>query len=157
MHEIVHELGLRLVRPFHRDSIFGVALWAGVGFWVVLWGTRSVHPISLQQAMSWAFISVAIWQPLAEELLFRGFLQGQLGQYRWGRREVMGVTLANAMTSGIFVLGHLWEHTPMWALAVMIPSLGFGWFRDHYTSIYPAMVLHIFYNTGYFALTGLPS
>jgi membrane protease YdiL (CAAX protease family) len=39
---------------------------------------------------------------------------------------------------------------------VLFPSLIFGYFRDRYTSIYPCMVLHAFYNAGYFGLTGLP-
>lgn len=157
MSEIKHALGLRFAGPFHRDRAFWAALWVGVGFWAALWWWVPVDPITPRQAVSWAFVSVAIWQPLAEELIFRGFLQGQLRHYAWGRRSAMGVSLANAATTAVFVLGHLWQHAPLWAFAVTAPSLLFGWFRDRYDSVYPALVLHMFYNAGYFALTGLPS
>jgi membrane protease YdiL (CAAX protease family) len=105
---------------------------------------------------SWGFCFLVLWQPCLEEVLFRGVLQGHLYQQSWGWRAWHGVTVANATTSLLFMLGHWWQHPPLWALAVLGPSCLFGYFRDRYASVYPSMALHAFYNAGYFVLTGLP-
>ncbi len=91
--------------------------------------------------------------PVVEELAFRGALQGWLARYRIGRATVMaGLSGANILTSCLFVVAHLFYHPPMWALLVIGPSLVFGWFRDRYHSVVPAILLHILYNSGYFLL-----
>ena len=51
--------------------------------------------------------------------------------------------------------GHWFTHPPLWALSVLIPSLVFGLVRDRLQSTYPAIVLHSFYNSGYFILAGV--
>jgi len=38
-----------------------------------------------------------------------------------------------------------------WALAAFVPSMLFGYFRDRYACIYPALALHIVYNSGFLA------
>ncbi|MBI3326661.1 MAG: JDVT-CTERM system CAAX-type protease [Nitrospinae bacterium] len=112
--------------------------------------------MALRQALSLSFLSLALWQPLWEELLFRGVLQGQLGRHSWGQHACCGMTTANGITSLLFALGHFWRHPPLWALAVLAPSLLFGYVRDRHTSVYPAIALHALYNASYFWLTGLP-
>ncbi len=154
--EIAEGLGLRSAGRFYRDGFFLSALLAGVGFWLSLWWFVPVRPIGLPQVMTWSFLAVAVWHPLAEELIFRGFVQGQLVEQAWGQRTWAGISTANLLTSLVFVLGHLWQHPPVWAFAVGVPSLGFGWLRDRFESVYPSIALHMFYNAGYFALTGLP-
>jgi membrane protease YdiL (CAAX protease family) len=91
-----------------------------------------------------------------EELVFRGMCQGTLLTWRWGHLSWHGLSIANGVTAGVFTLLHLVNHPPLWALAVLMPALAFGFCRDRYCSIYAAIVLHVFYNAGYFALTGLP-
>lgn len=130
-------LGLDRCPPLHRDRPFLTALLAGGGFWLLLWLCVPVQPL-------------ALWQPLVEELLFRGVLQGQWCRRSWGQRAWSGMTVANIVTSLLFMLGHWWHHPPLWAMAMLLPSLLFGYLRDPYTSVYPAIALHIFYNTGYF-------
>jgi hypothetical protein len=44
---------------------------------------------------------------------------------------------------------HLWSHPAGWAAAVIVPSLVFGYVRDRYQSVYPSIVLHLYYNAGY--------
>jgi membrane protease YdiL (CAAX protease family) len=126
-----------------------------MGFWLGLALFIPLQPVSLPPLFSWPFWSLAVWHPLAEELLFRGFLQGQLLERSWGRRTVAGLSGANGLTTAIFVLGHFWQHPALWALAVTVPSLVFGYVRDRYGSVYPAITLHMIYNAGYFGLTGL--
>lgn len=142
--------------PFHRDMLFLIALHAGGGVWFVLWWLGLAQPMTTDEILSFQFLWLAVGQPLVEELLFRGFLQGQLIQYAWGRQSWGGVTMANGLTSLLFMLGHWWFHPPFWAMAVLVPALVFGYFRDRYACVYPAIVLHMIYNAGYFLLMGLP-
>jgi membrane protease YdiL (CAAX protease family) len=153
---IAQAMGLAPAGSFLRERCFLLALLAGMGFWLGLALFMPLQPVSLPQLFSWPFWSLAVWHPLAEELIFRGFLQGQLLNCPWGRRTVASLSGANGLTTAIFVLGHFWQHPPLWALAVTVPSLVFGYVRDRYGSVYPAITLHMIYNAGYFGLTGLP-
>jgi membrane protease YdiL (CAAX protease family) len=94
--------------------------------------------------------------PVLEELAFRGWLQGWLWQYAYGRRQVGPVSLANLTTSTLFAGFHLLHQPPVWALAVMPPSLVFGFFRDRYQRLMPSIILHIFYNSGFIWLFAWP-
>ena len=156
MGDLARSVGLAPTSSFFRERCFLLTLLAGVVFWAGLAWVEPLRPVSWPQLISWPFLSLTLWHPVAEELLFRGFLQSQLLEYAWGRRTVAGLSYANGLTTVIFVLGHFWQHPPLWALAVIVPSLVFGYVRDRYGSAYPAIVLHIFYNAGYFGLTGLP-
>ncbi len=157
MAEIARQLGLDRCLPFYRDTIFIIGLLAGGLFWLGLWLFSSIQPVEVREIWSWVFLSLVLWHPLLEELLFRGLLQGLLGSQSWGQLALGGVTVANGITTLLFMLGHLWRHTPPWAIAVVVPSLIFGYFRDRYSSVYPSIALHFFYNAGYFLLTGIPS
>jgi len=156
MRTVAETLGLAWCPLFYRDILFHVAMVAGVGFWTGLWLAVPVQPITPDQLLSPVFFSLVLWQPILEEFFFRGCLQGQLRQTAWGQQQWCGLTVANGITSLLFAAGHGWHHAPLWAAAVLWPSLLFGYFRDRYGSVYPCMVLHAFYNAGYFALTGLP-
>ncbi|WP_089936667.1 JDVT-CTERM system glutamic-type intramembrane protease MrtJ [Candidatus Entotheonella palauensis] len=156
MGDIARAIGLTPTGLFLRERCFLLALIAGVAFWCFLALSMPLRPVSWPQLLSWSFWSLAVWHPLAEELIFRGFLQGQLLDCTWGRRSIAGLSCANGLTTAIFVLGHFWQHPPLWALSVAVPSLVFGYVRDRYGSVYPAIVLHMVYNAGYFSLTGLP-
>ena len=99
---------------------------------------------------SWmALIVLIFWQPLVEELFFRGVLHGQLLKFDLFSRNWMGITLTNVLVSALFTALHLLVHDFYWALAVFVPSLIFGWFRDRYHSLYAPLVLHSFYNAVY--------
>jgi membrane protease YdiL (CAAX protease family) len=143
------DLALHKGRIGLRDSHFMLALLAGMLFWL-LWpwlaGSGGNTP-----AHNWpALAMLVLLQPLLEELLFRGLIQGKLLACAWGSRRLAGLTLANLTSSALFTSLHFTSHTPLWAIGVLLPSLLFGYFRDRHDSIYPAVVLHIFYNAGYF-------
>ena len=44
------------------------------------------------------------------------------------------------------------SYTLVWALAVALPSLVFGHLRERFSSVLPAILMHVTYNAG-FALT----
>lgn len=142
---LVEELGLAFRPAFARDR--------------QLWLAAAAAPLALA-LLSWTLpeerarflitlplvLSLVIWQPVMEELLFRGVLQGQLDRKRWGRRQFGGFSGANYATTLLFMLAHLVHHSPLWAAATLAPSLLFGYFRDRHRQVYPSVLLHGFYN-----------
>jgi len=97
-------------------------------------------------------VSLIVWQPLVEELLFRGVVQGELARVRRLRGAWCGVTPANALSAAAFAAAHLVNQPPLWALATFFPALLFGWFRDRSGSVLPAIVLHAAFNAGFFLI-----
>jgi uncharacterized protein len=137
-----------------RDGQFGAAIVAAFFFWgILLWWNS---PVALD--LAWplhaplTFLLAALAYPAAEELVFRGALQSTLFRQPWGSRSLGPVTLANLITSMAFAGFHFFYHAPLWAALVMLPALIFGYFRDKYQRVLPAVILHVFYNTGYFWL-----
>jgi CAAX protease family protein len=151
-HWLLARWGLSRWTPFHRDPWFLAAIAAGFAFWLALFPwLRTPLRAPLGAAM---LVSVLLWQPLIEELVFRGVMQGQLRASAWGQSRLLGLTHANWLASGIFTALHFLQHPPLWACGVLVPSLIFGFFRDRHGSVYPSMALHIYYNAGYFLTAG---
>lgn len=144
----MRDLGLRAGWGWLADPRFGLALLAGCVFWLVLLWRGEPGPLHGPAAL----VSLVLLQPLIEELLFRGFMQGRLLARRWGRRRLGGFTLANMTVTLVFTALHFISHPPLWAAGVLVPSLLYGYFRDRHDNVAPAIALHIFYNAGYFLL-----
>jgi len=147
-------LGLQLDHPFHRDSAFLWLVALGPMAWLLMTSGMAFEPLPWHVIWSAAFLSVALWQPLFEELLFRGVIQGYMLQSIRKQNTWSGLSLANLLTSLLFTLAHLASHSIFWSLLVFVPSLCFGLIRDRFGSVYPSIALHAFYNTGYFLLVG---
>lgn len=140
------DLALRNGSAWLRDPLFALALLAAVLYWLL-------RPDAVPPPHSWLGLAILVLlQPLLEELLFRGLLQGKLLILAWGKRRLCGLTLANLTSSALFTSLHFASHPPLWAAATLLPSLLFGFFRDRRDSVYPAIALHVFYNAGYFLL-----
>ena len=97
-----------------------------------------------------ALISLAVVQPVVEELAFRGALQGYLLDRGWTRRTGP-VSIANLGTTVAFVALHFIAQPPAWALAIAAPSLVFGHVRERLGTVLPAIALHSHYNAGFAA------
>jgi hypothetical protein len=155
---LLADVGLAGYRPFSLDRQFMLALLAGMVVWLAFWlvfpGLLPVLPLKANVSF---LLSLVIWQPVLEELLFRGVVQGQFRLRTWGTEKRWGLTQANLLTSVLFMLAHAFYHPPLWAVAVFVPSLVFGYFRDRYGSIYPSLALHVYYNMGFFCLGGYMS
>lgn len=152
--QIMALLGLQYHLHFHRDSAFLWLLALGPIAWLPMIEVTTFQLLPWHAIWSTAFLSVALWQPLFEELLFRGIVQGHLLQSRSRQRTWFGLSISNLLTSFLFSLAHLASHSILWSLLVLVPSLCFGFVRDRFGSVYPSIALHVFYNTGYFLLTG---
>lgn len=152
--QVMASLGLQYNRPFHRDSAFLLLLALGPMAWLSMIWLFAFQPLPWHALWSSAFLSIALWQPVFEELLFRGIVQGHLLQSMARRKTWFGLSTSNLLTSFLFSLAHLASHSISWSLLVFVPSLCFGFVRDRFRSVYPSIALHAFYNTGYFLLIG---
>lgn len=97
-----------------------------------------------------SLVMVIVAYPVVEEWLFRGELQP------WVARKLGGgigpLSIANLITSLLFSALHLLFQPPGWALAVFLPSLMFGYFRETTGGLAAPMLLHGFYNACFFLL-----
>jgi len=92
--------------------------------------------------------------PIVEELFFRGMVQEYLYSKTNRQKLFLGLSVANLLTSLLFVLIHFVHHEPIWAILTFFPSLIFGYFKELYNQITPSIVLHMFYNLCYFSFIG---
>lgn len=146
---IARESGLNPAPGLLQDWHFWLALVAGIVTVSVLRERLPVLPADV--AFGWLLVSLVLWQPLVEELLFRGILQGQLVNTRWGARSYQGISVANIASSVAFAAIHMVNNPALLSLSVLVPSLLYGYFRDRFTSCIPAIVLHCAYNGMVFA------
>lgn len=148
---LLDESGLsRFVMPL-TDRQFVVALGVALPVWVALGlgvGGPLYRPVGFI-----AWLAFVLWQPLLEEVVFRGILQGQLLRVLGGRR-LAGITAANWLTTALFAAMHLFAQPLAWAIAVAVPSLVYGHLRERFDSVWPAVAMHATYNAG-FAIAAL--
>jgi len=147
---VLNEAGFKPTRRCYLNFRFVLAMLAGI---IVVWVMHSwVKPYPASVEYSWIqLLSLIIWQPFIEEVLFRGIIQGQISKHDWGKRSWLCISSANLITSMLFVIVHMINNTPLFALTVLAPSLVFGYFRDHCNSIYPSIIIHSSYNAMVFA------
>jgi len=142
---------------WYRDWYYGVAIIAAPLVWAVLYW---INPPIVDPAWGVVdplmFINLVLLQPTLEELVFRGLIQGWLIKQLWAGGQILGISFANMMTSLLFTALHFIYHEPLMAIAVFVPSLVFGYFRDRYDGwLVPCIGLHCFYNAGYFLIFGI--
>jgi len=142
---IMHDAGLMSAPHCFRNFQFLLALLAGA---IILWLFHDMlPPFSSSVEFHWKlWLSLVIWQPVVEEILFRGIVQGQLRKTRWGQRAWLKISAANVVTSIAFVTAHMINNPPLFSISVIIPSLLFGYFRDTCNSVYPSILLHSAFN-----------
>jgi membrane protease YdiL (CAAX protease family) len=150
--EILKDLGLDRWPPFIRDKLFLFALLAGVVVWLVLWFTVIPTFSALNQPHVKLVLLSIIYYPVLEEILFRGVVQGLLSKQSWGRNKVLYLSVANWLTSFMFVGAHFLYQSSLWAVLIIAPSLVYGLFRDRYQNTYPSIVLHMYYNAGFVSI-----
>lgn len=145
----------RAVKDKQLLALLALSLITGLGLWYVLPAGFAAHIV----ASPWLLINVLLLYPLVEELLFRGVIQGALLRHegvndkRLSRPLLalkrIGISRANSISSLLFVGLHFLNHSPLWALAVLLPSLALGYMRERYGHVIAPMLLHIFFNAIY--------
>lgn len=142
---IARESGLNPTPGLLQDRHFWLALVAGI---VTVWALRERLPVlPADVEFGWSLlVSLVIWQPLVEEILFRGIIQGQLKNTLWGARSYKGISAANIASSVAFVTIHLVNSAVLLSISILVPSLLYGYFRDRFNSCIPSILLHCAYN-----------
>ena len=143
---LLAECGIGRVALPLTNRHFLAALAVAVPVWIAI-GLGVAGPVYLPAGLL-AWLAFVLWQPLLEELVFRGLLQGQLLRILPGSR-VGPVSVANLIASAAFAAMHLFSQPPAWALAVVAPSLIFGHLRERFDSVWPAVAMHALYNCGF--------
>jgi membrane protease YdiL (CAAX protease family) len=91
--------------------------------------------------------------PVAEEVLFRGFIQGWLLARGGFKRITAGFSVANWLTSIAFACAHIWQHPLVLIPGYFAVSLVLGHFRERYGGILVPVCLHVYYNLGLLVFT----
>lgn len=86
--------------------------------------------------------------PIAEEILFRGWLQGWLLKRKWFTLLTIRVSRANLFTSLVFAGAHMWQHALILVPGYFFVSVVLGHFRERYRGIAVPVLLHGYYNLG---------
>jgi len=144
--DLADDAGLRLPVTVAPSLPFGPVWLAGSLIAFVVGGTTG-GTASIGPAL---FLSLVLMQPVIEELLFRGAVQGYLLQTSYGGWSWHGVSVANVLASILFAAAHVAYQPPIWAAAVLLPSLIFGYFRDRTGSVVAPIVLHVSFNGLFF-------
>ena len=133
-----------------RDPLFYLAIAAALLYWLGLFAYSSPRPdLGWPLRETLRFLYPALLYPIIEEWVFRGFIQDFVHR-RLKAWQLGPLSHANIITSLLFTGLHFINHPPLWAAAVLVPSLLFGFFKDRSGSLQAPMLLHIFYNSGYF-------
>lgn len=94
----------------------------------------------------WSMMGFVLLWPVVEELLFRGVIQRELLRLPALAKIFAGISGANALTSVLFASLHLVNHPPLWAAAVLVPSLVLGYTLERYQRLLVPMLLHSLFN-----------
>ena len=142
----------QIVFPSWRDRFWIFCVLAGPVFW--LFYALINDPVSYAENdnLFAMLLLVIIVYPVLEEIVFRGWLQTELCRRKFFQFVVFRISNANIFTSILFSLFHLINHGPLWATLVFFPSILFGHLRDSYGVVTPSILLHMFYNGGFFVL-----
>jgi membrane protease YdiL (CAAX protease family) len=99
-------------------------------------------------------VTLTILVPTAEEIMFRGIVQGGLFRVQSFTRVILGLSLANWSTSLIFAAVHGWRHPLLLLPGYFLVSLVLGYFRERYHGLTVPILLHGYYNLGLLLSTG---
>lgn len=132
-----------------RDPLFLLAAAAGPAGWLLLAALLpAAQDLAWPLAQPARFAIAVVVYPVLEELVFRGLVQGSLLRKPWAARRFGPLTAANLLSAAAFAAAHLARTTPLWAAAVLLPGLVFGYFRERH-GVPAAILLHVIYNAGF--------
>ncbi len=147
--------GLFVTHPYWLQLDFWLACIVATLFWsaFILLDLPPASDITFPVLGSTLLLLIIVF-PILEEIVFRGLIQESIHRLlsHNGLPTVLlwRISSANVLASLFFSASHLWAHSTLWALATLLPSLIFGYFKDKYQSLQPSIVLHIFYNLGFY-------
>ena len=128
------------------DKAYLIALLLPFPIWIYFSDFKGINYLSVNE-----ILMLLILFPVTEELFFRGIIQPII--YKKFSKTWRSISVANVLTSLLFSVTHLFNHNPIWALSTFFPSLVFGWSKDRYNTLLAPLMLHCYYNAGWFYLT----
>lgn len=141
-----------ILRDRHLQSVLVATL--AVGFLLHLCLPAGYSRSLVSDPVIW--IRFLLVHPMIEEWIFRGIVQGEFLRRscaRWKTHRIglpgVGLSHANLMTSILFSLAHLLATPGWWAVAVLLPSIVLGHFRERFGRISIPIGLHILFNATY--------
>ncbi|MED6345362.1 MAG: JDVT-CTERM system glutamic-type intramembrane protease [Pseudomonadota bacterium] len=127
------------------DKAYLIALLLPFPTWIYFSDLKGINYLSVNE-----ILMLLILFPVTEELFFRGIIQPII--YKKFSKTWRSISVANVLTSLLFSVTHLFNHNPIWALSTFFPSLVFGWSKDRYNTLLAPLMLHCYYNAGWFYL-----
>jgi membrane protease YdiL (CAAX protease family) len=133
--------------PFRADWRFAGLLVLGLVYGVVASALIGyLHPASRDWftfpkaplAVFASLVLIVVLAPLAEELLFRGWIYTAL-------RQSCGFSVALIASASLFALAH-WENTHLYALAVLPVGFALGYVRERTGSTRASTLFHAVFN-----------
>ena len=125
------------------DKSYLIALLLPCPIWIYFSDLEGINYLSANEVLM-----LLILFPVIEELFFRGIIQPII--HKKFTKTWRAISTANVLTSLLFSLSHLFNHNLFWALSTFFPSLVFGWSKDRYNTLLAPLMLHCYYNAGWF-------
>ena len=95
------------------------------------------------------FLVVCLVAPVLEEYVFRGVLFEAIQRrwvWRWPDRGEASLSIANLITTALFILLHYITRDPITAAIVLLPSLYLGLVKEVSGKIGVCIFVHVFWN-----------
>ncbi len=127
------------------DKAYLIALLLPFPIWIYFSDMKGINYLSSNEVLM-----LLILFPITEELFFRGIIQPII--HKKFSKTWHSISAANFLTSLLFSFSHLFNHNPFWALSTFLPSMIFGWSKDRYNTLLAPLMLHCYYNAGWFYL-----
>ena len=127
------------------DKPYLIALLLPFPVWIYFSDMKDINYLSANEVLM-----LLILFPITEELFFRGIIQPII--HKKFSKTWHSISAANVLTSLLFSFSHLFNHNPFWALSTFLPSMIFGWSKDRYNTLLAPLMLHCYYNAGWFYL-----
>ena len=127
------------------DKPYLIALLLPFPVWIYFSDMKDINYLSANE-----ILMLLILFPITEELFFRGITQPII--HKKFSKTWHSISAANVLTSLLFSFSHLFNHNPFWALSTFLPSMIFGWSKDRYNTLLAPLMLHCYYNAGWFYL-----
>lgn len=135
-----------------RDKLFYFFLILGPVFWAFLFFFIPITKNLFWPANEPLYFAMVVFAfPFVEEVVFRGLIQDYFN-YKFKSKKIGILTYANGITSIIFTALHFLFHPLLWALLIIFPSVIFGFAKERFSNLTAPVLLHIFYNLGFFWL-----
>ena len=125
------------------DKAYLIALLLPFPIWIYFSDMKGINYLSSNEVLM-----LLILFPITEELFFRGIIQPII--HKKFSKTWRLISVANVLTSLLFSVTHLFNNNLFWDLSTFFPSLIFGWSKDRYHTLLAPLILHCYYNGGWF-------